>query len=519
MRVKDLFTLPSLQNAKLLTPKADLDRLISSVNVLEATDVENWARRGMIILTSLFALSDYDEARLETFIQRLVQLQIAALIVKIERLYNNMPPALVSICQKYHLPLLEIQGSIPYESIILEILDPILKANREALMNFYQIHDEFVQLSLHMLPLNQTIQLIAEKFKMELSLISYDNKTYHSHDSLLNLPIIKEETFNHPLLHYDARRKTYQKNEQLQQLIHLKIPFVNNHHFELYCHSYSANDTDLAIIFFESAAHIIQRELLKKYCLKQGRFLNRNNTVYDMLIGNLQGENLEKMLAHSGIHHQQVRILSIQLHHLPSAQDRLYALSACRQVLTHLGYRYVFHELSNEMRIIIGIDDVEFPIQSLDSALKDKILRDYPGVIIQWALSQAAIPSLIPQLYQEVLAMQGLFIKNKSHYYSYEELGVLKILLYKEEKAEMMAFIPEKIRTFYEREPDLFKTYEAFLRHQQHYSQTADELFLHPKTIKYRLDKIKTQYGFDPSDTDHVLDFQLSAKLIEVIYG
>jgi sugar diacid utilization regulator len=60
---------------------------------------------------------------------------------------------------------------------------------------------------------------------------------------------------------------------------------------------------------------------------------------------------------------------------------------------------------------------------------------------------------------------------------------------------------------------ELVKTLEAYFNANQVSQQAARDLFIHPKTLKYRLRRIKEILGIDPFKGDRQLAFYLAAKL------
>ncbi len=67
MNALDLLKIKPLTGAKLIAGQAGMENNISGVNVLEATDIENWGREGQVILTSLFALKNLTDQDLDAF--------------------------------------------------------------------------------------------------------------------------------------------------------------------------------------------------------------------------------------------------------------------------------------------------------------------------------------------------------------------------------------------------------------------------------------------------------------------
>ncbi|KKB34388.1 Regulator of polyketide synthase expression [Bacillus thermotolerans] len=57
------------------------------------------------------------------------------------------------------------------------------------------------------------------------------------------------------------------------------------------------------------------------------------------------------------------------------------------------------------------------------------------------------------------------------------------------------------------------ETLEAYLRHNGHIKKTAEELFIHQNTLKYRLERIQDMTGFDLNDFEVRLNLTLALRL------
>ena len=55
-------------NAVIIAGRSGIDHEISSVMVLEATDIENWGRSGELLLTSFYALQALDAESSRVFL-------------------------------------------------------------------------------------------------------------------------------------------------------------------------------------------------------------------------------------------------------------------------------------------------------------------------------------------------------------------------------------------------------------------------------------------------------------------
>lgn len=64
---------------------------------------------------------------------------------------------------------------------------------------------------------------------------------------------------------------------------------------------------------------------------------------------------------------------------------------------------------------------------------------------------------------------------------------------------------------------ELAQTLEACFDNNQVMAQTASQLFVHPKTLKYRLQRIRDILGVDPCCGDRQLSLHLAIKLTRLL--
>lgn len=62
---------------------------------------------------------------------------------------------------------------------------------------------------------------------------------------------------------------------------------------------------------------------------------------------------------------------------------------------------------------------------------------------------------------------------------------------------------------------DLVKTLDAYLRHGGNSTRTADALFIHRNSLRYRLARIQALTGLDHDDPDTRLALQIGLLMVE----
>ena len=78
-------------------------------------------------------------------------------------------------------------------------------------------------------------------------------------------------------------------------------------------------------------------------------------------------------------------------------------------------------------------------------------------------------------------------------------------------------YISDKIRMLQEYDPEYFETVRVFLDSNQNYKQTSDILFVHPKTVRYRIEKIKELTNLDFDNPDEMLQVMIGIRISQLL--
>ena len=98
--------------------------------------------------------------------------------------------------------------------------------------------------------------------------------------------------------------------------------------------------------------------------------------------------------------------------------------------------------------------------------------------------------------------------KNKSVVH-YSNLGFFQIFGEIDDVTELERYIPETLKKLYlyddEHKGELITTLQIYLRNNQSIKKTADAMFVHYRTISYRIEKIKQISGINFDNANEVL--------------
>ncbi|WP_432402121.1 PucR family transcriptional regulator [Wukongibacter sp. M2B1] len=534
MNILDLLKIKSLDGAKLIAGKNGISNEINSVNVLEAIDIENWGRSGQVILTSLFALKNLSNSELNVFFKKLHDIGISAIIVKIERLVQHIPDEIVHLCDKHLIPLIQIDKKVKYESIILEILEPIINRNVYLLNKYYEVHSEITRIALKMPSMDSILREFKKMINRDLSLINTVKGTQiGTNPELYDFTIInKLEVEKQKYMYY-----TYERNEVVYNVtnpktvgkqIRVRIPYLEFDEYELIIHELSSPISAEDFMVLENAVKFLQMELLKKHALSQNIFQQKNSIISDLLNGRLhEKKDIDEVLEYLNIYkHRYYQVVLIKLNQKVENKP---IEKNFPQILRHIKQQFRFHFnniaflkktnrivfISNfeENEKIIHINSIKEIMQQLDET---DLLKDFYYHI---SISSEVEKKDIPKANGEVLDTQkilDLFYKPNT-ILGYEDLGIYRLFLESNNLEELEKFISPNLTRFREDYPELFDTLATFLDTNQNYLRTSEKLFLHPKTVRYRIDKIKNMLSMEFNNPEEIMHIQIAARLFKLI--
>jgi len=166
-----------------------------------------------------------------------------------------------------------------------------------------------------------------------------------------------------------------------------------------------------------------------------------------------------------------------------------------------------------------------FPVLAeMAPMVKDKVKQMVPEITVSIGIGKVS-DSIddIKNSYQE--AKRAIFIARKfgkrDQVVTYDGLGAYKLLFSIGDDADLKQFVDQTLGPIlkYDREKKneiLTNTIQQYIHCNYNNQKTADSLFIHLNTLKYRLHKIQNIIGIDLHDPETRLNLQLALKILEI---
>ena len=532
MRVIDVLELPSLRQAVVVSGRAGLGREVSSAMVLEAPDIENWGREGQLIITSFFALRDLGENGLENFFGTMGAIGISALIFKIERLVSEIPDEVKELSEQYGIPVIRVPKDTRYEPIMVEVLSNLINSNVRLLNRFYSVHRQTMALALTQPSVEDILFELKASIRAEVTFFNQtrDRKQGTSvplaNFSSMDIREFKERDPYQSFHYYDATLH-YEGGDD-RPATAIAVPSSDGQRYYLVIHQNGTRLSRLDSMVAENIASLLQMEVLKQNALDRQAYIKNNSLAHDLLLDRFQSlDTARHALAELGIDrfpNYQVVMIRVSLHEQSKGDrsDLERVITALRRAVTRISGASAYYENNERTLVIVNLPDGAPAISSeaVADVIRGVVKRGtMPSFHYLAAFSQIGSVHEISELNREVIAINHMFddTLGKDRCVRYEDLGLLKMLLDLPDGVNAQQYLDPRVVMLLEAHPELLETLITFFRCGSNYQETAAKLYLHPKTVRYRVQQAYQLTGLDVKNPDDLMQIAFAGKMLEVM--
>ncbi len=532
MQIKTMLTQTPFEKSEVITGSHLLHKNVLSAMVLEAVDIENWGEPEQLILTSYFALERLTLEEMEIFFEKMKNIGISGIVLKMDRLVSEVPKILIELCDMNQLPLIAVPKTVMYETIIFAVLKPVINHNANLLELYYQTRQELNKLA----PKLPSIEEMLHKFKVLLGhdfqfTIPQKNQIISTDTELTGYKIINSiHLKNEKFMSFNYVRHQVQYSNQANSpnsVVCVEIPNLENQNYILTIFENSKELNELDYMVIDNAVEFLQAELLKNYTIKHSQFLKRNDLMIDLLNTRYYSPvEQEELLTLVDLNHfelyQGVMVSLYDNQNIPSTQISL-VLQSFINILRGTYSPIAFYSKNNKVIFLHNIKNEresfsKNELQSLmDQVLSTHNTKKSSSVFCHMAISGIHNKHDLKEINKECLDTTKMMhhFYQESHILEYDNIGIFKYFLETDSLSDLEKFIPKDLAKLRMENPELFKTFKVFLTENQNYVTTANKLFIHPKTVRYRIDKIKHMLDIDLGDSEQILLYQIAIRLYE----
>ncbi|EJM6507165.1 PucR family transcriptional regulator ligand-binding domain-containing protein [Enterococcus faecalis] len=138
----EVLALPRFSDLQLLSSHSNLTQPLESVEITETPDVADFIPKNVMILTTAMIYKD-DQEKLKPFIDSLKQAECTALGIKVGRFLDEISPEIIAYASAVDLPLIKIPSTQPLGGLLHEIVGYLRDSKTEQMSVAFDIQKRF----------------------------------------------------------------------------------------------------------------------------------------------------------------------------------------------------------------------------------------------------------------------------------------------------------------------------------------------------------------------------------------
>ncbi|HAE92390.1 PucR family transcriptional regulator [Tissierella praeacuta] len=546
--LSELIKMPCLKNAKLVAGTVkDKNVYVEGITIIEVPDIANWIKGGELLLTSFYSIDKDIEAQ-KTLVKELAEKGAAALIVKTSRFLTSIPEDVIDLGNQLGFPIIEISGDTKYIDIMYPVMGEIFNDQVNRLNYYKDCHKRFTKLSLKMKGIDAVAKTLGDLVENpvlilnnELNPIAWNDEKYGCIEIIDDeVKSLVEKDF--PI--YGLKIKISNVDDIIYTAIMEPIQVLNEIKGYLAIIERNRIMEDLDFIALESAATTLRLEMLKDVAVKEVELKYKGDLMDDLINGRFDSEesifdrgtlfgwNLKRKfivillnISEYGDYILTNKNLSEGIHLL---------MEKIKKRIDRVSYYYTtdYISINKGDNIIVlwpvekkhSIKDVYSTIKEFGKELKKVISNEIGNISVSIGIGGLAEnPMEICKSYSEAMDAVnfGYRIFGKDSIVTFEELGIYKLLCRYQDREELNKFVHPALWTLKEYDKDknneLIDTLEKYLSCNLNAVKTAEELYVHYKTVLYRLNRIRELTNLDIEDRGKMLEIEVGLKILRII--
>ncbi|GEN83749.1 PucR family transcriptional regulator [Sporosarcina luteola] len=541
-KVKDLLTMEPMKNAEVLVGQNYIQNVIEGVTVMEGPDIAKWIKGGEVILTSLYSIRNFTEKELKEFIAKLAEKRVSALIIK--KFSSRITNQLLTASEKYRMPIILLPQEVPFVDVMYPIMGELFNNQVVKLQYYKEIHDRFTALSLAGKGIEQIIYTLEELIGNPVALFDRNFSCIISTSpELEKFEMVEkvhfyEQTSGIKYPHYRQIVKYPELENSKGHQIVVPIETMNHNKMYLFIGEINQSLGELDLIAVENAATSLSLELVKQFAVAEVEKKYKNDLIEELISGKIQsidaiyekanviGWDFTGAFAAVIFH---INRLDSMVKQNGGYSDR--SLFLVNEAIHHYLPNGIISTKSNQFIVLWKVENKSKKdtlwlneIKQTSKKIQTLIKKQVNDIDVQIGIGHAVSDILdIPKSYREAHdALElGRTLNGLESITAFSELGIFRLLRHIEDSSTLNQFIPDSLRELLEYQQanhlDLLVTLITFLECNQNATQTAKLLFVHYKTVVYRLERIKEITGMDFDDSEEMLSVRVGLKIYELI--
>jgi len=513
--VHEALKIGGLRYGKVIAGLNGMNRQIEHVTVLEVPDIIQWLKGGELILTSGFAISK-DEGEQITLIRELATKGASALVIKTQRFLDLIPKAMLEAANKYELPLVELEHNISYIDIIRPIITEIITRETASFQR------QLTEIAIAGGGIEQRLSVLSEHIKNPIAILDkMGNILAESPKPWFKVTSIIEKIKNSGLI-----SETSTIYEDMSYHI---FPLIIEGCVEGYLvlGELFGKIEENILLLVKGTLSIFNIDLLQRKTLKDIVEGFRSDFLEDLLLGHIKSESVAQRRANFLGYPTEGNFLIVVISREPKLNEKQ-IMNFQHKFMQNLDSIFNDEKLTiveaiegKNIVLLVHLKKVEEFTTNLIEL--QAILKD-----IRFGAFTMGIGEIFTNLIEtrksfleatEALEF-GIEFWGEGSCTFFSDIGIYRLLWIIKDNAELEHYIPQGLLQLKkydtEQNTELLKTLEKYLKNAGNSKKTAAEMFIHYKTLQYRLERINEISGMDLNSGESRLELHLGLKILDI---
>ncbi|PIC73672.1 hypothetical protein CSV69_07725 [Sporosarcina sp. P26b] len=525
MNIQDALTIGDLTKSIIVAGSEGITRKITSIEVMEVPEVVSWVTSGILVMTTFYSIKNDKEKQIE-IVQTLIDKNAAGIVIKLGRFVDELPEKMLALANKENFPIIVIPKSVSYINVLAPLYERLYKEKQLKENSYQPLIDfeskSFASLSKAMEELSVIIGGPLYIEDVQCSLL-YCTKTFlpngwRNSNALFSRPIHT----NYVELSEEWKTSLIQTGGTLLKIDGFRnilvMPLLSNKYvFGMlhipYTEKLQAGNSPIENLkeTVEKIEELFMNEqlYLQKKRIEHLKRLEQFNQadeqefkLKDHFIIRFHASWFEthSTLAHYVIDHSNIVLKDLlsSMENIPECTFTLFEKHG------HF-YALVNCTKNNDMSVM--------------NSLKKLVTDGNHSLTIAVALIEKDSRALVDSIRLVDNTMEvGQLIRKEENFYTYDQLGIYEILINIASQNVVKNYTKSILEPlFVDQNKELLHTLEVYLNENGNITKASEKLFIHRRTLTFRLQKIQEllQMNIDDAENRFILNFCLRIKSLD----
>ncbi|MCR3905433.1 MAG: PucR family transcriptional regulator ligand-binding domain-containing protein [Tenericutes bacterium] len=479
-----LLNINVIESFEIIAGKDHLNRTVSSVSVLETPEFEKYVIENSLILTTLYPIKQ-DISLFEKLLHILDEKKVSGIMVKIHRYVDEIPKSIIALADQLHLPIITLNYDANLSTIFNAILSE-LQGSEFSKSNFASFYSDMLRTIGSEPSIGKLVESVKRIDDLDILIQSpLDDKLYYSSDLIASY----YAKYQHPAntLVKDNNHLLYVTNVEYQDEVIYRLALLTGEEKRYILYNY---------------AEIYKMVSIFVYQKKRENFMRQNQFLLGFVSNITSNYNTnEELMEVSKFYNWDVQfplfllLFSISGKHKEEQSVHVILRSIVEQLkINQKNVRYIFMDA-----FILFIVNTSYEANNAAAVEKiyDRVKNEIPDITLKLAYSNPIdqaheIPKVFAILSKTVnnakVRMIDLDIFNENHV---RLMTLLKTLSYDDLRSFSHPIIGKLLEYEQKTNLPLINTLYKYIQCRFSIKNTAESLFIHPNSLKYRLSVIE----------------------------